>query len=113
MNSILQDKSYIFAISIVKLAQFLQKDQKEFVISNQILKSGTSTGALIREAEFAQSQADYISLKEANETNYWLNLLKDTGYIDGNNFTSMEKDNKELIAMLVATVKTLKSKLKK
>ena len=118
MNSILQDKSYIFAISIVKLAQFLQKDQKEFVISNQILKSGTSTGASIREAELAQSQADYInkfyiSLKEANETNYWLNLLKDTGYIDGNNFTSMEKDNKELIAMLVATVKTLKSKLKK
>ena len=55
MNSILQDKSYIFAISIVKLAQFLQKDQKEVVISNQILKSGTSTGALIREAEFAQS----------------------------------------------------------
>ena len=75
MDSILRDKSYIFAISIVKLAQFLQKEQKEFVISNQILKSGTSTGALIREAEFAQSQADYnnkfyISLKEANETNY-------------------------------------------
>ena len=73
MDSILRDKSYIFAISIVKLAQFLQKEQKEFVISNQILK--TSTGALIREAEFAQSQADYInkfyiSLKEANETNY-------------------------------------------
>ena len=118
MDSILQDKSYTFAISIVKLAQFFQKEQKEFVISNQILKSGTSMGALIREAEFAQSQADYINkfyigLKEANETNYWLNLLKDTGYIDGNNFTSMEKDNKELIAMLVATVKTLKSKLKK
>ena len=65
-----------------------------------------------------QIQADYInkfyiSLKEANETNYWLNLLKDTGYIDENNFTRMEKDNNELIAMLVATVKTLKSKLKK
>ena len=118
MDSILRDKSYIFAISIVKLAQFLQKEQKEFVISNQILKSGTSTGVLIREAEFAQSQADYInkfyiSLKEANETNYWLNLLKDTGYIDENNFKRMEKDNNELIAMLVATVKTLTSKLKK
>ena len=100
MDSILRDKSYIFAISIVKLAQFLQKEQKEFVISNQILKSGTSTGALIREA---QSQADYInkfyiSLKEANETNYWLNLLKDTGYIDENNFTRMEKDNNELLS---------------
>ena len=104
MDSILQDKSYTFAISIVKLAQFFQKEQKEFVISNQILKSGTSMGALIREAEFAQSQADYINkfyigLKEANETNYWLNLLKDTGYIDGNNFTNMEKDNKELIKL--------------
>ena len=61
MDSILRDKSYIFAISIVKLAQFLQKEQKEFVISNQILKSGTSTGALIREAEFAQSQADTLT----------------------------------------------------
>lgn len=118
MDSILRNKSYTFAIRIVKLAQLLQKEQKEFVISNQILKSGTSTGALIREAEFAQSQADYInkfhiSLKEANETNYWLNLLKDTGYINENNFTSMEKDNNELIAMLVATVKTLKSKQNK
>lgn len=96
MDSILRDKSYTFAISIVKLAQFLQKEQKEFVISNQILKSGTSTVALIREAEFAQSQVDYInkfyiSLKEVNETNYRLNLLKDIGYINGNNFTSMKK----------------------
>ena len=61
MDSILQDKSYTLAISIVKLAQILQKEQKEFVISNQNLKSGTSMGALIREAEFAQSQADYIN----------------------------------------------------
>lgn len=115
MNSILQDKSYTFAIQIVKLAQSLQKEQKEFVISNQVLRSGTSIGALIRETEFAQSHADYInkfyiSLKEANETSYWLNLLKDTGYIDKNNLTNLEKENKELIAMLVATVKTLKSK---
>ena len=103
MNSILQDKSYTFAIQIVKLAQSLQKEQKEFVISNQVLRSGTSIGALIREAEFAQSHADYInkfyiSLKVANETNYWLNLLKDTGYIDENNFTRMEKDNNELLS---------------
>ena len=96
MDSILRDKSYIFAISIVKLAQFLQKEQKEFVISNQILKSGTSTGALIREADYINKF--YISLKEANETNYWLNLLKDTGYIDENNFTRMEKDNNELLS---------------
>ncbi len=115
MNSTLQDKSYNFAINIVKLAQTLQRERKEFVLSNQVLRSGTSIGALIREAEFAQSHADFInkfhvSLKEANETIYWLNLLKDTEYINEQLFTSMESTNKELIAMLVATLKTLKSK---
>ncbi len=81
MNSILQDKSYTFAIQIVKTCTISSKRTKEFVISNQVLRSGTSIGALIREAEFAQSHADYInkfyiSLKEANETSYWPNLKK-------------------------------------
>ena len=113
MNSILQDKSYIFAISIVKLAQFLQKDQKEFVISNQILKSGTSTGALIREAEFAQSQADYInkfyiSLKEANETKYWLLLLHESEYLDDSSYESVNEDCLNLIRLLVSIIKRMK-----
>ena len=82
----LKDKSYRFAIRIVRLAQHLQKEHKEFVLSRQILKSGTAIGALIREAEFAQSKPDFISkmnisLKEANETEYWTCLLKDTDYI--------------------------------
>ena len=79
-----------------------------------MLPSGTAVGALIREAEFGQSRADFaskmaIALKESNETNYWLSLLKDTDYISDNQFSSLQSDCKELIAMLVSTVKTTKS----
>lgn len=109
----LKTKSYAFSIRIVRLSQFMQKEKKEFVLSKQVLRSGTSVGALIREAEFAQSRADFInkmsiSLKEANETEYWLCLLKDTDYINAKLFESLQSDCKELIAMLVSTVKTSK-----
>ena len=112
-KSILRDKSYIFAIRIVKLMQFLQKENKEFILSKQILRSGTSIGALLREAEFGQSKKDFInklsiSLKEANETEYWLCLLHDTKYIDLVLFQSLQSDCKELIALLVASIKTAK-----
>ena len=85
-KSILKEKSYVFAIRVVKLSQFLREERKEFVLSKQILRSGTAIGALVREAEFGQSKADFrskmsIALKEANETDYWLNLLKDTNYL--------------------------------
>jgi len=78
------------------------------------LRSGTAIGALIREAEFGQSRADFagkmsIALKEANETDYWISLLKDTGYIKVNEFESIQNDCNELIAMLVSTVKKVKS----
>lgn len=114
-KSILKDKSYAFAVRIVKLSQYLQTERKEFVLSKQVLRSGTAVGALIREAEFGQSNADFISkmsiaLKEANETDYWLSLLKDTNYIDEKMFLSMTNNCKELIAMLVSTVKTMKVK---
>ena len=113
-NNPLKDKSYQFAIRIVKLSQFLQQDKKEFVLSRQVLRSGTAIGALIREAEFGQSKADFaskmsISLKEANETEYWLCLLKDTDFISENQFVSLHSGCKELIAMLVSTVKTSKA----
>jgi four helix bundle protein len=115
-ESILKGKSYQFAIRIVKLSQFLQQDKKEFILSKQVLRSGTAIGALIREAEFAQSDADYVnkfsvSLKEANETDYWLSLLKDTEYIEAKLYDSLIKDCKELISLLVSTIKTLKLKL--
>ena len=114
MDDPLKDKSYQFAIRIVRLSQFLQQDKKEFVLSKQVLRSGTAIGALISEAEFGQSKADFtskmsIALKEANETEYWLCLLMDTDFISENQFMSLQSDCKELIAMLVATVKTSKS----
>ncbi len=107
----LRDKSYAFAIRVVKLSRFLQQEEKEFVLSKQVLRSGTAVGALIREAEFGQSRADFtskmnIALKEANETEYWLSLLKDTDYLSEDQFGSLHSGCKELVAMLVATVKT-------
>jgi four helix bundle protein len=112
-SSILRDKSFQFAVRIVKLAQFLQ-GKKECIISEQILKSGTSVGASVREAEYAQSNADFIhkysvALKEINETAFWLKLLHATDYIGTDLYESMDADCNELIAMLVSTIKTLKS----
>ena len=115
-KNILKNKSYEFAILIVKIAEELVSNKKEFVLSKQILRSGTSVGALIREAEFAQSKPDFIhkmsiSLKEANETLYWLDLLKDTDYITIEIHKDMTSKNKELIAMLISSIKTTKSRL--
>lgn len=112
-ESILKNKTYAFAIRIVKLSQFLQVEKKEFVLSKQLLRSGTSIGALIREAEFGQSKADFINkmtiaLKEANETEYWPCILKDTSYMDEKLFISLQSDCKELIAIFVASDKTAK-----
>ena len=111
--NILKDKSYSFAIKVVTLSQYLVAEQKEYVLSKQLLRSGTAVGALICEGEFAASRADFInkltvSLKEANETAYWLMLLKDTDYLDHERFTELHADCKELIAMLVSSIKTAK-----
>ena len=91
-ESILKNKSYDFAILIVKTYKSIATNKKEYTLSRQLLKSGTSIGANIREAEFAQSNKDFINkmsiaLKEANETEYWLLLLRDTDYIEADNFT--------------------------
>lgn len=91
----------------------MRDEKKEYVLSKQLLRSGTAVGALIREAEFGQSLADFrskmsIALKEANETDYWLNLLKDTGYLSEKMFQSISEDCIELIKMLISTVKTTK-----
>jgi len=117
-ESILKTKSYNFALRIVRFFQFLRKEKKEYVLSKQILKSGTAIGALIREAEFGQSRADFvnkmqISLKEANETDYWLNILCDTDYITDKMFQSIDFDCQELIKLLVSTVKTSKQRITK
>jgi four helix bundle protein len=112
--SILNTKSYAFAIRIVKLSQFLQKEKQEYVLSKQILRSGTAIGALVHEVEFAQSKAGFvnklsISLKEANESKYWLSLLYDTAFLDEILFNSLHNDCKELVALLVSSIKTLKT----
>lgn len=111
----LKTKSYAFAVRIVKLAQYLQTEKKEFVLSKQVLKSGTAIGALYREAEYGQSKPDFISkmsiaLKEANESLYWLSLLKDTDYIEEKMFKSLLSDCTVLVKLLTASVKTSKNK---
>jgi len=110
-ESVLRTKSYAFGVRIVRLSQFLVTEHKEYVLSKQILRSGTAVGALVREAEYGISKADFrnkmsIALKEANETEYWLSILKDTDYINEKMFRSLSLDCVELIKILIATVKT-------
>ncbi len=113
VDNLLYNKSYSFAIRVVNAYKFLTKEKNEYVLSKQLLRSGTAIGALIREAKFAQSTADFInklsiSLKEANETQYWIELLHDTGYIDDTTFKSIYNEASELTALLVSIVKTTK-----
>ena len=114
-NSILRTKSFDFAVRIIKLYKFLKKQHSEYKLSNQLLRSGTAVGALIREAEHSESRKDFshkltIGLKEANESIYWLELLFATDYINKKIFDSMIKDSTELLKMLIASVKTIKNK---
>jgi len=117
-NNIVAEKSYAFALRIIKLYKYLVAEQKEYVLSKQILRSGTAIGALIKEAEHAQSKADFlnkmnIALKEANETEYWLMLLNDSNYIDEKSFNSIHPNIVEILKMLISIVKSTKIKLNK
>jgi four helix bundle protein len=117
-GNVVVSKSYAFALRMIKAYKFLSAEQREFVLSKQMLRSGTAVGALIREAEYAQSKPDFISkmsiaLKEANETEYWLMLLKDSGYISEKNFESAVADCKELIKLLTSIINSTKTTLKK
>ena len=110
-ENIVMDKAYAFALRIIKAYKLLSKEQREFVLSKQLLRSGTAIGALIKESEHAQSKADFINkmniaLKEANETEYWLMLLHDSDYIDEKTFTSIISDCTELIRLLISIVKS-------
>lgn len=98
------------------MTKFLQEEKQEFIIGKQVLRSGTAIGALVRESEFAQSRPDFINklsiaLKEANETDDWLNLLRDSEYITETSFSSIERDCGKLIALLVSSIKTVKNNL--
>jgi four helix bundle protein len=115
-ESILKTKSFDFAVRIIKLYKFLKKNHNEYELSQQLIRSGTSIGALIREAEHAESRKDFIhklniGLKEANESVYWLDLLLATEYINKRMYDSITKDAVELLKMLISSVKTSKGKL--
>ena len=113
-KSIVAEKSYAFAIRIIKAYSYLRKNDKGFVLFGQLLRSGTAIGALTHEAVQAQSRKDFVNkmnvaLKEANETHYWIRLFHDSGFINDAAFESIGHDCKELIGMLVSIVKTTKS----
>ena len=110
-DNVIENKSFQFAIRIVNLYKHLNFEKKEYVISKQLLRSGTSIGANVAEGERGQSKADFyykmsIALKEANETYYWLRLLYATEYLTEKEFVSLETDIKEIIAVLMAICKT-------
>ena len=112
-----KQKSKHFAVRIVRLYQYLCSEKKEFVLSKQILRSGTSIGANLAESECAITKKDflakiYIALKECNETLYWLDLLQETGYLNPDEYLSIKSDCEEIRKMLSSTTKTLVSSLK-
>ena len=117
-DNIVKNKSFAFALRIVKMYQFLCEYKKEFVLSKQLLRSGTAVGALVREAEQAESQADFIhkmaiALKEANETEYWIELLFQSNYIDETAYNLMKTNLTEILKLLISIIKTSKHNTKK
>jgi len=114
-DNLIKNKSFDFALKIIKLNQFLVLEKKEFVLSKQILRSGTSIGALVRESEHAESRADFIhklsiALKEANETQYWFELLHKSEIINNEEENEISKEIGEIIRILASILKTTKSK---
>lgn len=117
MKSLVYEKAFDFSIRIVNLYKYLTIEKREYTLSKQVLRSGTSIGANIKEALQAQSKKDFLSkmniaLKEASETEYWLELLIETNYIDKEQSMSILNDCKELNKMLISIVKTTKNSLK-
>jgi four helix bundle protein len=112
-KSIIAEKAYAFSIRVVKMYQHLSAEKKEFILSKQVVRSGTSIGANVEEAIGGQSTADFIhklsiARKEARETSYWLRLLYDTGYLEEKHFESIHTDCKEIIKILNSIILTSK-----
>ena len=112
-SNIVKDKAERFAIRIVKCSRYIRDKQREYSLADQLLRSGTSIGANLNEAEFAQSKADFItklsiSLKEAAETKFWLKLLHETDLLEDKMFYSMYTDVKDIISLLVTILRKLK-----
>jgi four helix bundle protein len=118
VGNVLKSKSFEFAVRIVKLYQHLVSQKHEYVLSKQLLRSGTSVGAMIREAEYSETRADFIhkmaiAQKEINETLYWLELLESTDYLTPPQAQSLQTDATELLKLLTSTIKTAKNNLSK
>lgn len=112
-DNILLDKSKAFALRIIKMYKYLTEDKKEYILSKQVLRSGTSIGANAREASRGQSKVDfyaklYISLKEADETQYWLELLYESGYLPEKEYKTIYEECEELVRLLVSITKNQK-----
>jgi four helix bundle protein len=112
-RNVVRDKSFQFALRTVKLYQYLKEEKKEYVLSKQVLRSGTAIGALIRESQHAESKADFIhklaiALKEANETEYWIELLFQSGFLEEKSYQSIHTDIEELLKLLTSIIKTTK-----
>ena len=113
--NVIAEKSEEFAVRVINLSKYLIGEKKEYIISKQIFRSGTSIGANVSESRNAQSKDDFISklniaLKEADETAYWLRILKRTEFISQDQFSSLNEDVQELISILVSIIKTTKEK---
>ncbi len=113
MDNPIQEKSFRFAVRIVNLCRHLQNEQKEYILTKQLLKSGTSIGANVSESQQAQSRPNFISklniaLKEAYETDYWLRLLHETNFLTDDAFQSIITDCQELERLLISIIKTSK-----
>lgn len=116
-ENVVKDKSRLFALRIIKLYKYLNDEKKEYILSKQLLRSGTSIGANIVEAHNAMSKREFLSkmniaLKEAAETEYWLDLLKESEYIKTNEFNSINADCEEIKKLLVAIIKSTNKTLK-
>ncbi len=115
-ENVIKTKSLEFAIRVVRLNQVLTSEKKEFIMSKQVLRSGTSVGAMVREAEHAESKPDFIhklaiAQKEINETLYWLELLFKTEYINQIEYNALNQDASELLKLLTSIIKTSKSRI--
>ena len=114
-DNVIVDKSFDFAVRIVNLSKYLVEQQKEYILSKQLLRSGTSIGANVFEAQRGQTKADFtakmcIALKEANETDYWLKLLHRTEYLTEAQYTSIYEDMQEILGILTAICRTTNKK---
>ena len=112
-ENIVKSKSFAFAVRVVRLSRFLVEQKREYVLSKQVLRSGTSVGAMIREAEHAETKRDFIhkmaiAQKEINETIYWLELLEATEYLSTPEFQSLHADAVEIIKLVTSILKTSK-----